>query len=135
MTHFIGGPAEGKADGLCFNRAPYFLRLTYEDGRGGTKATGKWDCLNELSDHARPHESLYCYRQVSNRGHVHICRSREHGGGGYFVQATYEFVESQPDDATMRDNERWTEWVHNRWDDLPEDQKQRFVMPKEGAKE
>lgn len=100
MLTFLDGPASPGANGLLIRRTPVFLRVT-RDGKG------VWDALDQVNDFARPGETLYAYRLVETRGHVHIRRQR---GGGCFAIATYRFIDPQPNDATLRSNMAWRAW-------------------------
>src|ERR1700730_5412825 len=103
MAKFTNGPAANVM--LNIRRAPLFLRVVRD-----TK--GQWDALDQLSDTPEYDETIYAYRLTSNDGMIHInSRDRKTGShtGGFFVLATYEVVDPQPDDATMRSNKKWSE--------------------------
>lgn len=80
-------------------RAPMFLRVT-ED-------RGKFDALNQLEDTARSTEKLYAYEMVGTPGRAFI----DGKVSGCFCIADYKLCSIQPDDATLRDNAQWTDWV------------------------
>lgn len=100
MTKFTNGPADGVV--LSLRRAPLYLRVTKQ------RYGDKWDALDQLYDTPTIHEDLYAYRKVSDDGTVHLKVSK--GRGGFFAMATYEFIEPQPDDRTMRVTEQWRWW-------------------------
>lgn len=113
MLQFIGGPAEKLADGLMLRSAPKLLRVVYDATYTAAvckKDRTEWDALDQPDDKPRKGEVLYAYRLLEYRGMIHLRMSpRRHSG--YYANATYEFVEPQPDDATMRDNANWRLWV------------------------
>jgi hypothetical protein len=96
MTHFEDGPAKDKT--LMLKRSPLYLRVV--------EVNGAWDALDQLDDRPRPEEKLYAYERVGKVGMVHINTGRKNHGG-LFPMATYRFISDQPDDADMRDSERW----------------------------
>ncbi len=107
MITLVGGPVGsplGKATGLCIRRSPIFLRIT-QQGK-------KLDALDQLYDHADPGETLYAYKLLASEGTCHINRGRH--GSGFFVMARYGFIEPQPSDEIMRDNEAWSKWCHEQ---------------------
>lgn len=102
MTRFLDGPAMGQT--LMLIRTPIFLRVTQ---RTDIKLD-KWDALNMPSDKALPEERLYAYLLVEHHGHAFIdgthCR-------GHFPMVAYAYIEAQPVDAMMRDNDAWARWT------------------------
>lgn len=103
MTTFTDGPAAGTT--LSLRRAPLFLRVVR--GPGGI------DGLDQLDDRPAIDEELFAYRKVEDRGMVHINARDKRGRhcGGFFAMATYQFVDAQPDDSTMRTNMKWAAWA------------------------
>lgn len=102
MTNFLDGPAKGHH--LMLTRAPHFLRVT-EDA-------GIFDALNQPEDTPKVSEKLYAYVMVGTPGMCHINRGRN--GSGMFTVATYQSVETQPDDKTMRDAALWRAWCYEQ---------------------
>jgi len=102
MITFIDGPAKGQT--LALKRAPRFLRVTRT--RGGT-----FDALDRLEDRPQPREALFAYEIAEYQGVYHLrCGRGSKSASGFYQQGAYRFVAEQPDDATMRDTERWREW-------------------------
>lgn len=107
MTRFLDGPAKGVL--LMLRRTPLYLRVTVN--RQGIK--DKWDALDQLSDEPHTAESVYVYRRASRDGTVHIDytdKSRRRRGD-WFSSASYKFVEVQPAESVLRDNEQWRAWA------------------------
>lgn len=105
MMTFLGGPAEQVANGLGLRRAPKFLRVVRKEG--------SWDALDQIEDRVEFNEDVHVYRLVENHGSIHINRRDKHGrhNGGTFVMATYQYLDPQPDQATMRSNRLWQAWA------------------------
>lgn len=102
MTHFEDGPAKDKT--LMLKRSPLFLRVV--------TAGEAIDALDQLEDKPEPHEKIYAYERFGEVGMVHInCGRKNHGG--FFPVATYRMTAHQPEDADMRDTERWKAWTRN----------------------
>lgn len=105
MIRLLDGP--GAANTIRLRRAPIYLRITF-DGE-------MWDGLDQLDDTPRANEKVFAYIKVADHGNVHVCgqdpKTRKRWGGWYH-HAEYRVIAPQPDDATMRDNERWREWTH-----------------------
>lgn len=103
MTRFIDGPAAGES--LMLRRAPYFLRVVQGP-------TGKWDALDQLDDRPSADETLVVYRlRPLTQTRMHVCARGRGAVGGWFEGGEYELVADQPDDATLRDTDRWHEWA------------------------
>lgn len=102
MTNFLDGPTKGQY--LILKRAPVFLRVTEE--------TGKFDALDQPEDTPKSSEKLHAYRMVGTPGMCYINRGRN--GSGMFTVATYQLVETQPDDKTMRDAALWRAWCYEQ---------------------
>src|SRR5712671_5454007 len=102
MTLFTDGPAKGQH--LRLKRAPVFMRVTEE--------AGKFDALDQPEDTPKVSENLHAYRMVGTPGMCHINRGRN--GSGFFTVATYQLVETQPDEKTMRDTELWRAWCYDQ---------------------
>lgn len=104
MTTKFNGPASGIR--LTLRRAPLFLRLVLD-------AAGKWDALDQPDDEPGPSEEIHAYRKVSDDGGGfmdYTDRATGRRKGFAFQSATYAFVDPQPDDATLRDTEKWRAW-------------------------
>lgn len=71
-----------------------------------------WDALDQPDDAPAPLETIYAYEAVGEGGMCHIHASG--GRGGFFSIQEYAFIKDQPDDATMRDREKWVAWVEAR---------------------
>lgn len=113
MTRFTDGPAAGKT--LCLRRAPVFLRVVI-DGED-------IDALDQLDDKPEPNEKLYVYIRDGDAGSVHIDGRDPKTGkrfGRWMMTAKYKLYATQPDDATLRDFAKWSEWCHAEWKRLNE---------------
>lgn len=97
MTTFTDGPAAGVT--LMIRRAPLFLRVAYH------RYAEKWDALDQVGDEPTGAEDYTVYRlaEVKGRGHMRP--------GGCFVIAEYKVWPVQPDQAVMRNNEKWRAWA------------------------
>ncbi len=104
MITFLGGPAEGVANGLCLRRAPLFLRVTCKG------VPHVWDALDQIADNPECGEAVFVYRLVSEVTQIHLRRARPHTSG-FFVAATYQFHEPQPDEDTKRGIRLWQQWA------------------------
>lgn len=120
MVTFHDGPAHGVTLGIY--RAPLFLRVTH-DGKA-------YDCLNEIRDEARPEETLCVYVMTQFLGTAHIYARG--GGGGWRTIANYRYWHTQPDDAAMRNNNRWREWQAEALKQLPPGYLEEIDFPKRG---
>lgn len=97
MITFLDGPAADVA--LHLRRCPIFLRVVQSP-------SGKWDALDQLEDVARPREKIFLYVLLAQ---VIPCFMRP---GGYCPIGRYRHLsDDQPQDAVMRDNAAWREWV------------------------
>ena len=105
MTRFTNGPATGVT--LLLRRVPIYLRVVAKQRQCGRP---EWDALDQVDDTPTSDETLYAYRKVSDDGTVHINRGRH--GSGFYAIATYEFIEPQPSDTTMRDTQQWRDWCY-----------------------
>jgi len=106
MTRFTDGPCAGTV--LHLSRAPMFLRAVIAPN-------GTVDALDKLDDTPAPDENIYAYiicGEVSS-GFVDG-RDPKTGKrwGRTFEGAPYRLFEHQPDDATMRDQKKWSAWCH-----------------------
>lgn len=103
MTDFLDGPAQGQF--LSLARHPHFLRVTCEEDN--------FDALDKLDDESRPSERLMVYVFVAVTGTAHISYRDENGRrrGRSEKMVEYRLYEVQPDDATMRDTDRWRAWA------------------------
>lgn len=116
MTTFKDGPAQGQT--LMLITTPIFLRVTEQNG--------KWDALNIKGDKALPAEKLHAYLLVEHRGSAFVdgkrCRGR-------FPLVTYAYIEAQPGDHIMRDNEAWVRWVQTAATFKAHINQSRFLSP------
>jgi len=108
MTTFTNGPAHGVT--LMLRRTPFLLRVTFNPH----VQKDQWDALNYLEDRPEKHETLYAYKVSKFRGGVHLLiRGKNRKAGGFYQNADYEYVQEQPSDEIMRDEEKWSEWCHS----------------------
>jgi len=90
---------------LQLQRTPMFLRFVW-DVKANT-----WDALDQLDDEPRPEEHVFAAR-LAGTGSMHVDGVRGGKRAGWWLRtATYELVEPQPDDATMRDTTQWQAWA------------------------
>ena len=110
MTRFEQGPAHGKF--VSIKRLPMFLRVTID-------AAGKVDALDQLDDEPRADEKLFVYRMIpGSESHCFVDGRDPKTGKRWGRQesgARYRFVESQPDDETLRDKAKWGDWVQRTY--------------------
>ena len=104
MTSFKDGPAQGKC--LMLSRSPFFLRVV-KDGR-------EIDALDKLEDVAKPNEEIFLYYRISIADCAVFIDGRKNGKRWSWNgrPATYALWQEfpEPDDATLRDNERFKAW-------------------------
>ena len=105
MTRFNKGPADGKMLELLRMPMPLFLRVT-------KTADGTIDALDKLDDAPAKDEELFVYVKSESQGTVHLDGRDKHGKrfGKWMECCTYTLHERQPDDSTMRDQEKWAAW-------------------------
>jgi hypothetical protein len=75
----------------------------------------KYDALDQLEDTPNPDETIYLYRITALPGWCHIRAAK--GGGGTYSMGHYAYVSPQPDDAILRDNAAWRNWVSEQVED------------------
>lgn len=109
MTRFLDGPAIGQT--LMLKRTVVFLRVTAQILPESGKVKN-WDALDQWEDTPNPDERLYAYKLVRNVGTAHVNMGR--GRGGFYPINEYSFVEHQPSQEVMRDNDKWTFWVQSQ---------------------
>ena len=103
MTTLVDGPAANVI--LNLRRSPLFLRVVQN------RISKEWDALDQLDDIPKPTETIVAYRLLSNDGCMHLLiRGKYKKAGGWYPVSSYGVVEQQPDDATMRDTEKWRAW-------------------------
>lgn len=102
MTSFIDGPAKDQV--LTLKRTPIFLRVVDD--------CGTWDALDQLDDTPTLTETLHAYRLKKDMGHVFVDGTDKRGRRtGYSARiASYEYVQPQPDQQTMRNPAQWQAW-------------------------
>lgn len=108
----LDGPAAGVC--LALRRAPLFLRVVQDKYANTDAGQREWDALDKTTDVPRPGETVYAYRQISHYGTAMVDGRDPKTGrrwGTCTQIATYRFIEQQPDQAALRDNARWREWV------------------------
>jgi hypothetical protein len=92
---------------LCLSRAPTFLRFVYTEDLLGQR---KWDALDQLEDEPNEGEKLIA-GVLAHRGSMHVSYTEKgRRKGDWWATADYDVVTPQPDEATMRDRDRWREW-------------------------
>lgn len=101
MITFRDGPAAGHT--LLLQRAPLYLRVTRD-------AQGTIDALDMPEDEPQPGETLFAYVRMTDPERVHL-RMAPPRRSGFYARAEYALVEPQPEDAVMRDRDRWCEWA------------------------
>jgi len=102
MIVFLDGPGKGRITFLA--RAPLFLRVVIDHD-------GTVDALDQLTDEAKPTETIHVYRRDGEPSSRIVCSRGRGGGCRQFAVAQYRLSEAQPDDATARDNLAWKAWV------------------------
>lgn len=109
MISILDGPAKGER--LLLRRAPFFLRVTIR-GKGKSQRV---DALDQISDRPQAGEQVHVYRRQGKACKIHI-----YGGyaRGWFAVAEYRQHDSQPDDATTRDNRNWQAWAREEFETL-----------------
>jgi hypothetical protein len=113
VTNFFDGPAAGVQ--LELKRAPKFLRAVVSvapPGERTQKAVAVWDALDQLDDAPRDGETCHAYRLVADDGWMHLdYRDKKGRRRGVTIRnATYAHMDTQPDQDTMRDTEKWRQW-------------------------
>ena len=91
---------------LMIRRVPKFIRFTTrkEDGKR------VFDALDQLDDTPLPEEAVFAAR-LKHRGICHVDRTvKGRRVGEWYQTADYVLMEEQPDDATIRDTEKWQAW-------------------------
>jgi hypothetical protein len=110
VIRFLDGPGRGHADGLGLRRVPVYLRVVCN------RTTGKWDALDQPGDRPADDEAIYAYCREGKVGSLHIDGRDKNGRrfGRWYATADYRLCDPQPDDATLRDAERWRAWATAR---------------------
>jgi hypothetical protein len=104
VIRILDGPAAGQV--LALRRAPLYLRLVRTVG-------GDWDALDQREDQCSADELPHAYERIGEASTVHVRMSR---GSGWYQVAEYRAIVDQPDEATMRSNQRWRDWAVDRFD-------------------
>lgn len=103
MIRFSDGPAAEQL--LMLKRAPLFLRVVMN------ATTQQWDALDQLLDKPAAGEAIFVYRLVGKPSYAMLdWTEKGRRVGGQFASATYSYVAEQPDEATMRNRDKWREW-------------------------
>jgi len=104
MTMLENGPAHGVT--LFLQRAPFLLRVTQK------QVGNEWDALDQLSDKAEADENIFVYYAQPKRMGMAFFDGVKDGRrcGWWSVCASYQFLESQPPDKAIRDNDEWVLW-------------------------
>ena len=99
MLSLMDGPCKGV---FLVKTAPDFLRAVIDK-------KGETDVLDQLEDKPKASETVYVYKLVGNRGHIHICMSpRSHSG--FYALGDYSYL-PEVNGADLRDNTAWESWV------------------------
>lgn len=111
---------------LSLRRAPVMLRVVID-------ASGNLDTLDQLDDVIRPGETAYVYMLTAPATSAMVDgrdpKTGKRWGGHRFI-GRYELLAEQPDQATLADNAKWTEWCRFSMDRVtPEWCRGRTVMP------
>lgn len=99
MTTFENGPAVGQT--LKLARAPKFLRVCRAPDL-------TFDALDQVEDTPKPEEALIPYELVGEPTRAFI------RPGGLVIFCRYRWIPDGPDDAVMRDAEKWRQWCYAR---------------------
>ena len=103
MISFINGPAHGRC--LMLSRTPRLLRVVIGPN-------DKLDALDQLEDVADASERIYVYRLTKYGGTLCIdgekFRSISHMATYTFMEPP--FLEAQPEESQIRDNDAWHKW-------------------------
>jgi len=123
MAYFCDGPA--KDQHLNLTRHPILLRVV--------NVGDHWDALDQLEDTASSNESITVYRLTAKPTMCFIDYRDPKTGrrrGERREAASYEVLPEQPDDATLRNDDRWREWCQANHERLaPEWARGKTVMP------
>ncbi len=109
MTKFLDGPCCGFKP-LTLTRAPFFLRAVISE-------KNVLDALDSLDDEWRPGERLYAYRRVGDPVLAFVDKRDAKTGkriGFRMESGHYRFIEPQPAQEIMRDNNWWQQWCEER---------------------
>jgi hypothetical protein len=101
MVELHDGPARGS---YALRRAPNLMRAVQS-------STGKWDCLDQLTDEVEADETVYIYRRVQYNGPVFICGRGPNVPSGRYEQARYVYMaDVDAETLGLRDTETWRRW-------------------------
>lgn len=96
---------------LFLHRVPKYLRFVYTDT---ATCARKWDALDQLDDEPNDGEHLLA-AILANRSAMHVSYTEKgRRRGEWWKTADYELVSPQPDEATMRDRDRWRDWCQQQ---------------------
>lgn len=120
-ANFTNGPAGTTI--LQLRRYPVMLRVVC--GPAGI------DALDQLDDQAEPDERIYVYRLMERPASCHIDGVRNGRRFGEWTKiARYEVLpDGAPDDAVLRDNEKWMAWCNDNFAKLCPEWAKDAVMP------
>lgn len=106
-----------RAQALSLQRAPKFMRFVFRTAPAG------FDALDQLDDIPDADESVIV-GVLAETGSTHIdCVVNRKRVGKWYRTARYVVHPIQPDDATVRDTEKWRAWC------VAEEAKYRTVTP------
>jgi hypothetical protein len=103
MIRFADGPAAEQL--LMLRRAPLYMRVVFNTLKQ------EWDALDQLVDKPDPGDAIFVYRRVGEPSHAFIdWTEKGRRCGGCFASASYSYVAEQPDEAVVRNTEKWRDW-------------------------
>lgn len=101
-VEFQDGPAIGVT--LNLERQPLFLRVVRDI------ETGAIDALDQLDDEPKATEEVFVYRRTYHSSGI-ACSRGKNGGCRRFSLSHYSLFVEQPEQAVMRDTEKWRGWT------------------------
>ena len=101
MVTFLDGPAAGKT--LDLRRAPFVLRVVINN-------RGTVDALDQLDDEIKPMEFAHVYRLTAPPQSIHVKAVKRSQSAWRYIASYALAPGAQPDQAILRDNERWGQW-------------------------
>lgn len=109
--NILDGPHRGRH--FLVRNCPEYVRVVEKQGQLFETGDGEVDVCDMPDDEPARDETIYVYRRVGEVAACHINFGR--GRGGFYQMADYRYVATMPEeDAELRDNDRWREWVASR---------------------